>query len=400
MKRDDFPIFKTTNRNKPLIYLDSAASAQKPQVVIDAIQQFYSSDYANIHRGIYELSERATAAYEATRLAVQQFIHAKSLDEIIFVSSTTEAINLVAQSFIRPYLKAGDEIIVSAMEHHSNIVPWYLLTEQCGAVLKVIPVLDSGELDHDAYQQLFSSRTKLVAVTHASNVLGTINPIKDMARIAHEKGVPVLVDGAQAIVHMPVDVSDLDCDFYAFSAHKLYGPTGIGVLYAKKQWHDKMLPYQGGGEMIETVSFDRITFADVPKRFEAGTPPIASAIGLHAAIDYVSSIGMEKMAAHEQQLLQVLEASLQAIANLRIIGTHHPKVGVVSFVLDGIHAHDVGSVLDHEGIAVRVGHHCAMPLMTRFDVPAVVRVSLGLYNTEQEIEALTRALHLTRKVFG
>ncbi len=398
--RKDFPILEETNRGKKVIYLDSAASAQKPKQVVDAISGFYLNDYANIHRGIYELSERATKLYEQVRQTIKQFIHAKNAEEIVFVRGTTEAINLVAQSFGRSQWQAGDEVLLSAMEHHSNIVPWYLLKEQIGIVLKVIPITDDGAIDLEAYKKLFSSRTKMVAVTHASNVLGTINPIKEMTAIAHAHKVPVLVDGAQAVPHMPVNVQDLNCDFYVFSAHKLYGPTGIGVLYGKKELLDAMPPYQGGGDMIETVAFEKITFAKVPHKFEAGTPNISGVIGFAAAINYVQSIGMQNVYEHEQTLLAYAMPKLQAIPELRVIGTATPKVGVISFVLESIHPHDIGTVLDHEGIAVRAGHHCAMPLMERMKVPATVRASFGVYTTEKEIDALIEAIQLAKRLFS
>ncbi|EKD69809.1 MAG: hypothetical protein ACD_46C00724G0007 [uncultured bacterium] len=397
--KNDFPILQQKNRQQTIVYLDSAATAQKPKQVVDAISQFYFQDYSNIHRGIYELSERATALYENARHDAQHFIHAPLADEIIFVRGTTEAINLVAQSLGRTHWQAGDEIIVSGMEHHSNIVPWYLLHQQIGVVIKVIPVTDEGALEIEAYQKLFSSRTKMVAVSHASNVLGTVNPVKEMTRIAHDNGVPILIDGAQAVPHMPVNITDIDCDFYTFSAHKLYGPTGIGVLYAKKRWLDLMPPYQGGGGMIETVAFDKVTFAKVPEKFEAGTPDIAGAIGLSASINYLTKIGMENIAQHEQLLLKEAENKLSVIEGLRIIGTAKPKVGVISFVMQDIHPHDIGTVLDHEGIAVRAGHHCAMPLMERFNVPATVRASFGIYNNQRDVDALIKALELTKRLF-
>jgi len=398
--RCDFSILQETNRGKPVIYLDSGASAQKPRQVVDAISNFYSHDYANIHRGIYELSERATALYENARETVKNFIHARSADEIVFVRGTTEGINLVAQSLGRSHWQAGDEVILSTMEHHSNIVPWYLLKEQVGIVLKVIPVTDAGTIDLEAYEQLFSSRTKMVAITHVSNVLGTINPVKEMTAIAHARNALVLVDGAQAVPHMPVDVQDIDSDFYVFSAHKMYGPTGMGVLYGKKAQLDMMPPYQGGGNMIETVSFSNVTFTKVPQRFEAGTPNIAGVIGLASAINYMQAIGMENIYAHDQKLLSYAEPKLAAIPTLRIIGTATPKVGVISFVLDHIHPHDIGTVLDHEGVAVRAGHHCAMPLMERFQVPATVRASFGIYNNEHDINALIKALQLAMRLFA
>lgn len=397
--KKDFPLLAGTNRGKPLVYLDSASSAQKPQQVIDAVSRFYGHDYANIHRGIYELSERATNLFELAREAAARFINAGS-SEIVFTSGTTAAINLVAQSFGRSQWQAGDEVIVTEMEHHSNIVPWYLLKEQIGIVLKVVPVLDDGSLDLPAYEKLLSPRTKMVAVTHVSNVIGTINPVRDMIKLAHAHGVPVLVDGAQAVPHLAVDVAELDCDFYAYSSHKLYGPTGLGVLYAKKKWLEQMPPYQGGGGMIETVSFDEVTFVKAPHKFEAGTPDIAGVIGLLAALEYVSKIGMQNIAVHEQSLLDYAEAQLMQIEGLRIIGTARPKAGVISFVMDSAHPHDIGTVLDHEGIAIRAGHHCAMPLMQRFNVPATVRVSFGIYNHPADVDALIAALQLAARMFA
>lgn len=398
--KKDFPILTQTNRGNPIIYLDSGASAQKPQQVIDAISHFYSHDYANIHRGIYELSERSTRLYEDTRHKVAQFINAKSASEIIFVRGTTEGINLVAQALGRTKWQAGDEVIISEMEHHSNIVPWYLLKEQIGIILKVAPIHDDGSLDIETYKKLFSSRTKMVALSHASNVLGTINPVKEMAAIAHEHNVPILLDGAQAVPHLPVDVQEIDCDFYVFSSHKLYGPTGVGVLYGKKAWLDTLPPYQGGGDMIETVSFTHVTYAKAPQKFEAGTPDIAGVIGLASAIDYVNAIGVENIFLHEQTLLQYAQPKLLAIPGLRILGNVSYKVGVISFVMDTIHPHDIGTVLDHEGIAVRAGHHCAMPLMERLQVPATVRASFGVYNNEQDIDALVSALELAKRLFA
>jgi cysteine desulfurase/selenocysteine lyase len=398
--RIDFPLLQETNRGKPVIYLDSAASAQKPRQVIDAMADFYMRDYANIHRGIYELSERATRMYEETRETVRRYIHAAHKEEIVFVRGTTEGINLVVQSFGRSQWQQGDEVILSTMEHHSNIVPWYLLKEQIGVVLKVIPVTDSGAVDLEEYKKLFSPRTKMVAITHASNVLGTINPVKEITAFAHSMNVPVLVDGAQAAPHMPVDVQEIDCDFYVFSGHKIYGPTGIGVLYGKKALLDAMPPYQGGGDMIETVAFSKVTFAKTPQKFEAGTPDIAGVIGLGAAIRYMQAIGMENIYAHEQSLLHYAEPKLLAVPGLRLIGTATPKVGVISFVMDNIHPHDIGTVLDHEGVAVRAGHHCAMPLMERFNVPATVRASFGIYTNENDVDALVEAILLAKRLFA
>lgn len=397
--KKDFPALSTTNRGKPLVFLDSGASAQKPYSVLKAMDEFNARDYANIHRGIYELSERATKLYEDARSCVAKFINANN-NEIVFTSGTTAAINLVAQSFGRSTWQEGDEVILTEMEHHSNIVPWYLLKEQCGIVLKVIPVLDDGSLDMQAYHQAFSSKTRLVTLTHVSNVMGTINPVQDMIKLAHANDVPVLLDGAQAIPHLPVDVKDLDCDFYVFSAHKIYGPTGIGVLYAKQDILNAMPPYQGGGGMIETVAFDKITFAKAPYCFEAGTPPITEAIGLMAALDYVNSIGMAIIHEHESALLGYAEEQLSRIDGLRIVGNVKPKAGVISFVMNTVHPHDIGTVLDHEGIAIRAGHHCAMPLMQRFNVPATVRISLGIYNEFADIDALIEGLQLVKRLFG
>jgi cysteine desulfurase / selenocysteine lyase len=396
--KQDFPIFNNQS-DKPLVYLDSAASAQKPQAVIDALAYFYANDYANIHRGIYSLSARSSYLYEKARQAVADFIHANHAHEIVFLRGTTEAINLIAQTISRMQWQAGDEVILSVMEHHANIVPWYLLKEQMGIELKIIPIDETGKLNLTAYQALFTPRTKLVAVTHASNVMGTINPINEITAMAHAYNVPVLVDGAQAVPHMPVDVQALDCDFYTFSAHKLYGPTGTGVLFAKKKYLDELPPYQGGGGMIETVSFEKITFAKAPQKFEAGTPDIAGVMGLHAAINYVNAIGMQNIFSHEQQLIQYAEEKLKSISGLRMIGMAKPKVGVISFVHDAIHAHDLGTILDHEGIAVRAGHHCCMPLMQYFQVPATVRVSFGVYNTEQDVDALVAAIQLAKRLF-
>jgi cysteine desulfurase/selenocysteine lyase len=395
----DFPILQQPNHNKTMVYLDSASSTQKPHQVINAISEFYLKDYANIHRGIYELSERATQLYENTREQVKNFIGAQHADEIVFVRGTTEGINLVAQSMGRSHWQAGDEIILSMMEHHSNIVPWHALKEQIGIVLKVIPINDLGILDLEVYAKLFSSRTKMVALSHASNVIGTINPIKEMTSIAHAHQVPVLIDGAQAVPHMPVNVQEIDCDFYVFSAHKMYGPTGVGVLYGKKSWLDVMPPYQGGGGMIETVSFEHITYTKAPQKFEAGTPNIAGVMGLNAAIQYLQTLGMENIFLHEQALLHYLEPKLLAFPEIRIIGQAQPKIGVVSFVLDDIHPHDLGTILDHEGIAVRAGHHCAMPLMARFQVPATLRVSFGVYNQKKDIDALLSGIHLAKRLF-
>lgn len=398
--KQDFPILEQLSRGKALVYLDSASSAQKPKQVIEAISQFYQTSYANIHRGIYELSEKATAQYEDARNHVRAFINAKSVEEIVFVRGTTEAMNLVAEAYGRTNFQAGDEVILSEMEHHANIVPWLMLKEKIGIVIKVIPVKDDGSLDLEAYKSLFTPRTKLVSVTHASNVLGTINPVKEITKIAHEHNALVMLDGAQPVAHFAVDVQDIDCDFYAFSSHKLYGPTGAGALYVKKAILDTMPPYQGGGGMIETVSFDDVTYIDAPQKFEAGTPDIAGVIGMAAAIDYLKHHDLDAVYQHNQALLALAEKKLIAIPGLRIYGTAKPKLAVISFTLDGIHPHDIGTVLEHEGIAVRAGHHCAMPLMNRFNVPAMVRASFGIYNDESDIDKLVDAVRLSTEVLA
>ncbi len=397
--RTEFPILKTKVHGKPLVYLDNAATTQKPVAVIEAESKYYRDYNANVHRGIHALSLWATDAFETARKKVQQFINAASPNEIIFVRGATEAINLVAQSYGRSQLKAGDEIIISTMEHHSNIVPWQLLCEQTGAVLRVIPINDLGELEMDAYDGLLNDRTRLVAVTHVSNSLGTINPVKTIIEHAHARKVPVLLDGAQAIAHLKVDVQALDCDFYAFSGHKLYGPTGIGVLYGKAALLEAMPPYQGGGEMISSVSFDGTTYKSPPYKFEAGTPNIAGVIALGAAVDYVTGIGMEAIIAHEDALLVYATPLLAKIPGLRIIGRAAEKTGILSMVVEGIHPHDIGTILDAEGIAIRAGHHCTMPLMARFGVPATARASFALYNTRQEVDVLVAAIHKAKEVF-
>ena len=397
--RADFPILKQKIHGKPLVYLDNGATSQKPQVVVEALNRYYTSENSNIHRGVHFLSEQATAAYEAARQKIKRFVNARSEQEIIFVRGTTEAINLVAQSYGRTFLKPGDEIIVSAMEHHSNIVPWQILCEQTGARLRVIPINHDGELVLDEYRRLLSEKTKLVSVTHVSNALGTIVPVKEMVRLAHERQVPVLVDGAQAVPHLKVDVQDLGCDFYAFSGHKLFGPTGVGILYGRSDLLEAMPPYQGGGDMISLVTFEKTHYNVLPYKFEAGTPHIAGGIGLGAAVDYLESLDWQQVAAHEHSLLSHATAALSDIDGLRIIGTAKEKVGVVSFVFDHVHAHDVGTILDQEGVAVRAGHHCAMPVMQRFGVPATTRASFALYNTLQEIDVLVRGVHRALKVF-
>ncbi|MCZ6876910.1 MAG: cysteine desulfurase [Acidobacteria bacterium] len=398
--RADFPILREKIYGKPLVYLDSAATTQKPQVVIDTISHYYSRDNSNIHRGVYLLSQRATDGYEGARIKVQRFINAAELREIIFVRSATEAINLVAQTYGREHVQAGDEVIVSAMEHHSNIVPWQILCQEKGATLRVIPMNDEGELLLDEYGKLLNSRTRLLAVVHVANAIGTINPIQEMIEQAHQQDVPVLVDGAQSAAHLEVDVQALDCDFYAFSGHKLYGPTGVGILYGKANLLESMPPYQGGGEMISSVTFEKTTYNVLPHKFEAGTPNIVGSIGLGAAVDYVSEIGLKNIAAYEKELLLYATQQLSAISGLRLIGTAQEKASILSFVIEGIHAHDVGTILDQQGIAVRTGHHCAQPAMDRFQVPATARVSLAFYNTKGEIDALVKGIQRVIEVFS
>ena len=398
--REDFPVLKQTIHGKPLVYLDNAATAQKPRSVIDAIVKFYEVDCANIHRGVHELSQRSTAAYEETRAKVRRFLNARSNKEIIFVRGTTEGINLVTQTWGRTNLKPGDEIIIAGLEHHSNIVPWQIVCEETGARLRVIPINDRGELIFEEYQRLLSPRTRMVAIGHVSNALGTINPVGPIVRMAHAAGALTLVDGAQAVPHMRVDVQALDADFYAFSGHKLYGPTGIGALYGKAELLDAMPPYQGGGDMIRSVSFEKTTYNDLPYKFEAGTPDIAGGIGLGAAVDYVTRIGIEKIGAYEHELLRYGTDALEQIPGLRIIGTAREKAAVLSFVMEGIHPHDIGTVLDRQGIAVRTGHHCAQPVMDRYHIPATTRASLAFYNTTAEIDALVAGLYKVKEVFG
>ena len=398
--REDFPILKQTIHGKPLVYLDNAATSQKPQIVIDTISRYYATENANVHRGIHALSEMATQAYEGARETVRRFLNAADTREIIFVRGTTEAINLIAQSYGRTFLTAGDEIVISAMEHHSNIVPWQILCEQVGARLQVIPFNHNGELLLDEYARLLNERTKFVSVVHVSNALGTINPVKDLIEMAHRRGIPVLIDGAQAAPHLPVNVQELDCDFYAFSGHKVCGPTGIGVLYGKADLLKRMPPYQSGGDMISVVTFEKTHYNTLPYKFEAGTPNIAGVIGLGAAIDYVQAIGLDRIAAYETGLLVYATEALAEIPGLRMIGTAQEKASVVSFVLDCAHPHDIGTILDREGVAIRAGHHCAMPVMQRFGVPATARASFAFYNTPAEIDALVRAIHIVRKVFS
>jgi cysteine desulfurase/selenocysteine lyase len=379
--------------------LDNAATTQKPLAVIEAEADYYRHVNANVHRGVHLLSQRATDAFEGARAKTARFINAARAEELVFVRGTTEAINLAAQSYARPRLKPGDEILISAMEHHSNIVPWQMVCEQTGAALKVVPIDDAGEFEFDAYERLLSERTRLVAVTHLANALGTINPVARIVALAHARGVAVLLDGAQAISHLPVDVRALDCDFYAFSGHKIYGPTGIGMLYAKAALLDAMPPYQGGGDMIRSVSFEKTEYNTIPYKFEAGTPNIAGAIALGAALDYVSAIGIEAIAAHEADLLDYATAAARELPGLRLIGTARQKASILSFVLDGVHAHDAGTILDHQGVAVRAGHHCAMPVMQRFGVPATVRASFALYNTREDVDALVAGLGKVKEMF-
>lgn len=398
--REDFPALATRVHGKPLVYLDSAATTHKPRSVIEALTRFYAEENSNVHRGVHHLSQVATQAYESSRTRVRQFLNAAHDREIVFTRGTTEGINLVAQTYGRTVLRAGDELLVSAMEHHSNIVPWQMICEEQGARLKVIPINDAGELLLDDYARLLGDRTRLVAVTHVSNALGTVNPVRDLIALAHGRGVPVLVDGAQAVPHLPVDVRDLDCDFYAFSGHKLFGPTGIGVLYGKAHVLESMPPYQGGGDMISAVTFEKTLYNVLPYKFEAGTPHIAGAIGLAAALDYVERVGRAQIAAHEADLLAYGTELLAAVPGLRLIGTAREKAGVLSFVLDGVHAHDIGTILDLEGIAVRAGHHCAMPVMKRFGLAATARASLAFYNSRADLDALAKGLHKVREVFA
>jgi cysteine desulfurase/selenocysteine lyase len=397
--RADFPTLHQKVHGKPLVYLDNAATAQKPQAVIDVMRHYYELDNANIHRGVHLLSERATKLYEDAREKVRRYINAKSVKEVIYVRGATEGINLVAQTYGRKNIGAGDEIVISAMEHHSNIVPWQMLCEEKGAVLKVIPMNDAGELDMAAYEALLGPKTKLVAVVHVSNALGTINPVKPIIDLAHQHGAVVLLDGAQAAPHVRIDVQALDCDFYVFSGHKLFGPTGIGILYGKQALLEKMPPYQGGGDMIRSVSFTKTTYNDLPYKFEAGTPHISGGIGLGAAIDYLNGLDWEGAEAHEADLLAYGTKVLSEIPGLRLVGTAKEKVGVLSFVMEGIHPHDIGTILDQEGVAIRTGHHCAQPVMERYGIPATARASLAFYNTREEIDALAKALRKVQEVF-
>ena len=398
--RADFPILAQTVHGHKLVYLDNAATSHKPKVVLDRILHYYQFDNANIHRGVHYLSERATEEYEAARNRVQGFLHAGRASEIIFVRSATEAINLVAQTYGRVHVGRGDEVLITAMEHHSNIVPWQLLCEEKDAKLRVAPINDRGELILEEFQALLSARTKIVAVGHVSNALGTVNPVGEIIHLAHQKNIPVLVDGAQAVPHMAVNVQELDCDFYAFSGHKVYGPTGIGALYGKAALLDQMPPYQGGGDMISSVTFEKTVYNKVPHKFEAGTPHMAGAVGLRAAIEYLDKLGLDAIAAYEHELLSYATDRVSALPGVRLVGTARKKTGVLSFVMDGVHPHDIGTILDQEGIAIRTGHHCAQPVMERFGVDATARASISFYNTKGEIDRLLGGIQKVREVFG
>jgi len=398
--RRDFPIFEQTMRGKPLVFLDTAASAQKPRQVIDRMAHFYADEYASIHRGVYQLSELATFEFEKARGKIARFINAASPREIIFTRNATESINLVAQTWGRENLGEGDEIVITGMEHHANIVPWQMLCQQVGARLVVVPIDERGELEDGAFEQRLGERTKLVALAHVSNALGTVNPVRAMVAAAHSRGIPVLLDGAQAAPHMAVDVQALDCDFYALSSHKLFGPNGVGILYGKLSLLESMPPYQGGGSMIQTVTFEKTTYAGVPMRFEAGTPDIAGVIALGTAVDYLTELGMDRIEAWEAELLEYGTGALSSVPQLRLIGTARHKASVLSFLLDGVHPHDIGTVLDQRGVAIRAGHHCAQPVMDRFGIPATARASLAFYNTKQDIDVLVAALHDARELLA
>ncbi len=398
--RADFPILSRTINGKPLAYLDNAATTQKPRAVLDAIVSYYSEINANVHRGVHELSARATDAYEAARARVCRYFNAGSVREIIFTRNATEAVNLVAFTFAKPRLKPGDEVLISAMEHHSNIVPWQLVCEATGATLTVAPIDDRGELILEEFERLLTPRTRIAAITHMSNALGTVTPAREIVRLAHAKGVPVLIDASQAAYHMRVDVKALDCDFLVATGHKLYGPTGIGVLYGKEAHLEAMPPFMGGGDMISSVTFEGSTWNVLPYKFEAGTPDIAGAIGLHAALDYIEAIGLDAIGAHERDLLEYGTQVLQSIDGVRLIGTAREKASILSFVMDGVHPHDIGTIVDREGVAIRTGHHCAQPVMARFKIPATARASLAMYNTRGELDALGRALRKVREVFA
>ena len=398
--RKDFPVLSQTVNGKPLVYLDNAASAQVPQVVIERGAKYLREEHSNVHRGVHYLSQTATTAYEAAREKVKRFINAKEAAECIFVRGCTEGVNLIASSYGRKFIGEGDEILISEMEHHSNIIPWQIVAEERGARVRVIPMNERGELIIDEYENLLNERTKIVAVTHVSNSLGTVNPIKEMTATAHKFGVPVFVDGAQSVPHFPVDVQDLDCDFFTFSGHKMYAPTGSGVVYGKREWLDKMPPYQTGGGMIRTVSFEKSTFAPIPEKFEAGTPAIAANIGLGAAIDYLNSIDFAAAAAHEHELLDYATKRLSDIPGIKLIGTAENKASVLAFTIEGVHPHDIGTILDQDGIAIRAGHHCAQPVMKYFDVPATARASFAFYNTREEVDKLADAVQKVIEVFA
>jgi cysteine desulfurase / selenocysteine lyase len=398
--RQEFPILRQRVHGKPLVYLDNAATTQKPQAVIDRLVRYYAEENANIHRGVHVLSVQATDAYDAARETVRRFLNAGDSREIVFVRGATEGINLVAQTYGRAHVGAGDEVVISEMEHHSNIVPWQMLCEEKGARLRIIPITDAGELRLDEYERMLNDRTRIVSVTHVSNALGTINPVAGLVRLAHERGIPVLIDGAQAIAHMPVDVQSLGSDFYVFSGHKVFGPTGIGVLHGRLPLLDAMPPYQGGGDMIRSVTFERTLYNEVPHKFEAGTPNISGVVGLAAALDYLTATDLHRVSAHEHELLAYGTEALSELPGLRLTGTAPAKAGILSFVLEGVHPHDIGTILDRDGVAIRAGHHCCQPLMARLGVPATARASVALYNTRDEIDALVRALRTVREVFA
>lgn len=398
--REQFPILSTMVGDRPLVYLDNAATTQKPRAVLDTLSRYYAAENANIHRGVYQLSQAATEAYEGARAKIARFLHAAEPAEIVFTRNATEGINLVAQTFGRANVRAGDEVVISTMEHHSNIVPWQMLCEEKGATLRVVPISDSGELMLDELEAMLGPRTRLVSLVHMSNSLGTINPVKQVVELAHARQIPVLLDGSQAAYHMAVDVQAIGCDFYVVTGHKLYGPTGIGALYARRSLLEAMPPYQGGGDMISSVTFEKTTYNEIPHKFEAGTPHIAGAIGLGAAVDFITGVGFGPIAAHERRLLDYATAALSAVPGLRIIGTAASKASILSFVLDGVHAHDIGTIVDTEGVAIRTGHHCTQPVMDRFGVPATARASLAMYNTTDEIDRLVAALTKVREVFG
>ena len=397
--RSDFPILQRLVYDKPLVYFDNAATTQKPQCVIDAISNYYCNENANVHRGVHFLSQQATRAFEGVRQQIRKFINARLTEEIIYTRGTTEAINLVASSFGKKFIRKGDEILISAMEHHSNIVPWQFVCEERQAKLKVIPITDNGELEMDKLDKLITGKTKIIAITHVSNTLGTVNPVKEIIRIAHSHGIPVLVDGAQAVPHLKVDVQDLDCDFYAFSGHKVYGPMGIGCLYGKESWLNKLPPYQGGGEMIANVTFEKTTYNSLPYKFEAGTPNVADVVGFGTALDYINAIGIENIGIYENELLKYATAELEKIEGLRIIGTAADKASVISFVLDKIHPYDAGTIMDHLGVAVRTGNHCTQPIIDRYKIPGTIRASFAFYNTKQEIDVLIQAILKVKEMF-